>query len=494
MNFEKEKIKEKYQKLLPKFNNFGRKIEKILNSNLQEESILHLPIEYRVKSFESFLKKVHDKKYFDNPFEKITDLLGIRIITYFSSDLEKVNDIILNQFTVIEGPNNKKDLLKISEFGYRSIHYLVKIDPKRKNLQECDDFSDLIAEIQIRTIIQHAWAEIEHNLIYKPKFPNIKLDSPLNRRLKAIAAMLEIADKEYDSIKEGYENNVYAILKGVDLEDHIKRNILEISKFEDLILEDLHFLVKNEKYELILDLVNKILEKDPNSINALFYKGITFLMVKEYEKAILYFKRVIQINSGHEKALHNIGLCLQKVNKFDESIKYYEKTLEINSKNFKAWNNMAISFMKLEEYNVAIIKYNQALELNPNNKVNWNNKGICLKMIDEYEEALKCQNRALDIDSKYIKALIEKGNCLASLCDFEGSIECYKDVLKINKNYAKAFYNIACIKSLQNNKEESLRFLENALKINVEFKKKAKMDRDFKKISDSEEFKQLVDD
>ena len=132
MNFEEGRIEEKYQDLRPKFNNFGQKIKEILNSKLQEESILHFTIEYRVKSFESFLKKVHIKKYYDNPFEKITDLLGIRIITYFSSDLEKVNDIILNQFTVIKGPNNKINLLKISEFGYRSIHYLVKIDHKKK--------------------------------------------------------------------------------------------------------------------------------------------------------------------------------------------------------------------------------------------------------------------------------------------------------------------------------------------------------------------------
>ncbi|MFZ0052394.1 MAG: hypothetical protein WAK96_11525, partial [Desulfobaccales bacterium] len=84
-------------------------------------------------------------------------------------------------------------------FGYQSIHYLVKLTDQRSRLPEYEPFGNAIVEIQVRTILQHAWAEIEHDIQYKSASV---IPTEIRRRFTALAGMLEIADREFQTIQD----------------------------------------------------------------------------------------------------------------------------------------------------------------------------------------------------------------------------------------------------------------------------------------------------
>jgi len=100
---------------------------------------------------------------------------------------------------VIEVSNKRDLLLQEEKFGYQGVHYLVALREQRTSLPEYKRFGGLIAEIQVRTILQHAWAEIEHDIQYK-SVETIPL--PLRRRFMSLAGLLEIADREFQAVQD----------------------------------------------------------------------------------------------------------------------------------------------------------------------------------------------------------------------------------------------------------------------------------------------------
>ena len=108
------------------------------------------------------------EKKIREPFDEIEDICGVRVICYYTSDVDKVTQIIKNEFQILES-QNKSDLLGVNEFAYRSQHFIVKTNSKWNAAPNYRDLGNLKAEIQVRTILMHTWAEIEHKLNYKNK-------------------------------------------------------------------------------------------------------------------------------------------------------------------------------------------------------------------------------------------------------------------------------------------------------------------------------------
>lgn len=129
----------------------------------------------------------------------ITDISGLRIITYFADDVDCVAEIIESEFEIDrENSVDKRDIMLSDEFGYLSLHYVVSLPERRVALSENQRFRDCKAEIQIRSILQHAWAEIEHDLGYKTE---LEIPQKIRRRFTRIAGLLEVADSEFDAIR-----------------------------------------------------------------------------------------------------------------------------------------------------------------------------------------------------------------------------------------------------------------------------------------------------
>lgn len=139
------------------------------------------------------------KPKYPHPLQQITDLVGIRIIAYFPGTLDEIDEVIRQELTITERADKGGQFLKDERFGYQSIHYLVSLSAGRATLPEYSEYADTIAEIQVRTILQHAWAEIEHDIQYKSA---LAIPRETHRRFMPLAGLLEIADREFQAIQE----------------------------------------------------------------------------------------------------------------------------------------------------------------------------------------------------------------------------------------------------------------------------------------------------
>jgi len=147
-------------------------------------------------------------------------VLGLRIITYFSDHVDTISSLIEREFAVDEENSvDKRAVLDPDRFGYLSTHYVVSIGGQREALSEWAPFRGLKFEIQIRSILQHSWAEIEHDLGYKSA---ISIPKDVRRRFSRLAGLLELADAEFASIRNqlaDYEQNALEIVTaGEDIE------------------------------------------------------------------------------------------------------------------------------------------------------------------------------------------------------------------------------------------------------------------------------------
>ena len=181
-------------------------VRRIIEETLKQRKINVHSVQSRAKDATSFGKKAalpsdadHMRPKYENPIEQITDLAGVRVITFFPGTITQIDAVISQQFVVIERSNKGDDLIEEDRFGYQSIHYLVQLSPKRIGLPEYQDFTGSTTEIQVRTILQHAWAEIEHDIQYKS---SSVIPTEIRRRFMALAGLFEIADREFQAIQD----------------------------------------------------------------------------------------------------------------------------------------------------------------------------------------------------------------------------------------------------------------------------------------------------
>ena len=272
-----------YEKGLKQYESFSDKMNILIKELLDQEKISYHSIENRVKEKNSLAKKIDGKNKYQDLGE-ITDIVGCRIISYFEIDVEKIVALLFKEFKIDEVNSiDKKKILDPDRFGYLSYHIICSISDERAQLREYKNYKDLKFEIQVRTILQHAWAEIEHDIGYKS---NIAVPREFRRKFSRIASMLEIADDEFSRLKldihnyvetlskQGFENtDINAeslklfIEKSSDLEE-IEAYIIETLKLKNIAFSEqmqeaiisftLNIINKFTEYKEILEIQNSI--------------------------------------------------------------------------------------------------------------------------------------------------------------------------------------------------------------------------------------------
>lgn len=183
----------------------GMKIEALIGDIIASEDIAVHSIKHRVKTEASAGIKVSASPTRYSNVSDLHDFLGVRVITHLLSDVDAVVAALRRQFSVDEQRSfDKQTRLDADRFGYLSFHLVVKVDDARATLPEWAPYVDRYFEIQVRSILQHAWAEIEHDLGYKSTSiipPQVK------RRFARLAGLLEIADSEFVAIAGALEHH-----------------------------------------------------------------------------------------------------------------------------------------------------------------------------------------------------------------------------------------------------------------------------------------------
>lgn len=197
--------------------------EMIVSDLLQEKMMFPPTIEKRVKEFKSFYNKLLSKEEKEgpvsDPFKRLTDVAGMRVIFYNTVDLEKAVELLLSSddFLSIDGKTAIKADDKSNSFGYRAVHFDVKVNPaKRLHLKEYEGIEEIPCEIQLKTIFAHSWSKVHHAFSYKQN-GTVALDGEtqkmLNEDFNAAAKNLEdietqitILCKKYAAATDSFAN------------------------------------------------------------------------------------------------------------------------------------------------------------------------------------------------------------------------------------------------------------------------------------------------
>ena len=183
----------------------------LVTTLLDDAGINYLSVTGRAKSVASFAAKADrssgGRPIYTDPLEEITDQIGVRVITYLHSDVAAVADLLGDQFTVLDDRDMGQETASEGRFGYASRHLLVALDPARSTPPTYEVLRGRRAQVQVRTVLQHAWAEFEHAIRYKGTIPAEHVPD-LDRRFTLAAGLLELADREFSLIRDRLQATV----------------------------------------------------------------------------------------------------------------------------------------------------------------------------------------------------------------------------------------------------------------------------------------------
>ena len=192
-------ITDEFDELLPKFNKVKDIVLTAIKKALTDYGVEVTAVEARTKARESLMGKLIRKGHKYHTLDDITDIVGVRIITLFSNDVDRVASYMEKMFEVDWNESiDKRKMHQMDSFGYNSLHYVCRLPETLCRENGDDSLHDIRFEIQMRSTLQHAWAAMNHDLGYKSE---IETPPEYMRMFGRLAGLLELADQEFERIR-----------------------------------------------------------------------------------------------------------------------------------------------------------------------------------------------------------------------------------------------------------------------------------------------------
>lgn len=200
-----------------------------------------------------------------------------------------------------------------------------------------------------------------------------------------------------------------------------------------------------------------------NLAKAFFEKAYKLDGLEEYDMALMYYNKAIELNFNLSEAYYNRGNVFNVLKEYDKAILDYSKAIELNPNDADAYNNRGIVFSNLKEYNKAILDYNKAIELNPNEAKSYNNRGNVLNVLKEYNKAILDYNKAIELNPNDADAYINRGVVFYDIKEYDKAILDYNKAIELNPDYVDAYNNRANTYRLMKNYTTAMADIEKAI-------------------------------
>ena len=209
MDLHSEILIEEYRAALPTLERELDEVLRTLREALDKSGIIVTTVEGRVKTESSLAGKLALKGAKYATLTDITDLVGARIVTFYTDDVDRIASMAEQLFEIDwDNSVDKRRLHQLDSFGYNSLHYICRVPGY-----------DFRVELQLRTTLQHAWASINHDTGYKS---GIEIPREYLRRMNRLAGLLEMADDEFSRIRTeitDYRRRVQSLVQNGKLDD-----------------------------------------------------------------------------------------------------------------------------------------------------------------------------------------------------------------------------------------------------------------------------------
>ena len=216
MSLNIKEVAEQWEKDEPQFEELGKVVMSFIKAEIASFEILP-EVSYRTKELLSIIKKIKKKQRIkDYDYFSLNDKLGIRIICTFKEDMDTI-DTFIQKYFIIKKAEYKKDTLDFDKLDYISNHYDTTIKTEIRQFAKHNHYKDLVFEIQVRTLNQHAWSNTAHTLSYKQE---AEISPALKRKVYRLLSLYEIADDEFSAVNKALiehpDNFVYSLLRKLE--------------------------------------------------------------------------------------------------------------------------------------------------------------------------------------------------------------------------------------------------------------------------------------
>jgi len=312
---------------------------------------LHPVITYRVKEFDSYVGKLARlRKSQTHGRILVRDLLGLRVVCPFLDESERVQEILVNHLPVAE-IERKGVNLSLAEFGYESIHVLVRL-PKRPPFTLLPNTKRL-CEVQISTILQDAWARIEHELVYKADRSVPK--AAIRRKLAALSATLTLADVVFQETRDDL----------TELHDQGARRRASAQHF---VFDDGTEPLVASPQELSRLARRQRTLRDPKSrdLENLIVEALQAHSTGNLQEAIRLYSHVLHLRlpSGAVRSMiyNHRGIAHLTLSQPARAMRDFTSAVQWNPENFRAYFNRGLGYRALGRPVLALREFRRAVD------------------------------------------------------------------------------------------------------------------------------------
>lgn len=379
----RKKCQAKYERIIPKYEAAARRVAHRLHGAICDQGI-NASVRYRVKSFDSYFAKLLQLRRGGTAPAPITDLVGFRIICAFLADLEEVEQVIQAHFRVIQ-IERKAAQHSFRQFGYDSTHLLIDLADKLP--RETVPYTKRVGEIQLRTILQDAWAEIEHELIYKAE--STLLSEPIKRKLASLNATLTLSDLIFQELRD-YQ-------KEVQRRDTCRKDSLQEKMLPSEILAPSEAMAR--PLEAGSSQQAPAVQRG-SDIDRLIFEALAAHGNSEFVKAVALYSRVLQMKP-HRNVRSTIynhrGMTYFVLSQYRQAIQDYSRAIHYNPENFRAYNNRALAYRITQRYERALRDLDCSLEINAAQSEGYYIRALTYSDLQDYAKALEDCRKVLNI-------------------------------------------------------------------------------------------------
>ena len=220
LDMHSEMILNEYREKLPVYEKMKTVILGLLRTCLDENHVIVSGLEARVKTEQSLAGKLELKGYKYHTLEDVTDVVGARIITFYSDEVDIISALAEKLFEIDwDNSVDKRKMLEIDRFGYLSLHYVCRIPEALYKDPEIPQLNQIRFELQMRSTLQHVWANMYHDIGYKS---DVEIPVEYQRNMTRLAGMLELADEQFSRIRKeinGYRRTVQSVVANGNLDE-----------------------------------------------------------------------------------------------------------------------------------------------------------------------------------------------------------------------------------------------------------------------------------